>query len=314
MKTLRIAFLWLALAVAWLPAKLNLKTSPTPPWKNATKLHPGVLHVTWKLSAPRPMSIHAVRVDLQTPGLKIVTFTAPEDAGKPMPDEPKFIIRTRRQTVNNFLKQLRAPHRQGGRRLNAVLGVNASPWSPWHAPFTHKYADNVGLLVSNGKLLCPSNGRPGLAITKDGKAELREFPKGAVDIAPYQLVVCGFFTILRNGQILHQDNPKDLHPRTVFGLDAEKRHLYILVVDGRQKDFSMGANMFELAQLMQSLGATDAINMDGGGSTTLVTWDQKADAPKMLNRTPGGNGTYQRTVGSAIAICLPGTPKHHKAK
>ena len=120
MKTLRIAFFWLVLAVAWLPAKVNLAPSKATSWNHATKLHNGVLHLTWKLAEPRPMCIHAVRVDLQTPGLKIVTYTAPENAGKPMPDEPKFIIRTRRQTVNSFLTQLRAPHRQGGRRL----------WSP----------------------------------------------------------------------------------------------------------------------------------------------------------------------------------------
>lgn len=59
------------------------------------------------------------------------------------------------------------------------------------------------------------------------------------------------------------------HPRTLLGLDEKRQLLYLVVVEGRQLGFS-GLNLDELAQLAQSLGLTHAINLDGGGSSTMV--------------------------------------------
>ncbi len=60
------------------------------------------------------------------------------------------------------------------------------------------------------------------------------------------------------------------HPRTAFGFDARARRAWFIVVDGRQAGFSEGASLAELTALFQRLGATDAINLDGGGSSTMV--------------------------------------------
>jgi hypothetical protein len=60
------------------------------------------------------------------------------------------------------------------------------------------------------------------------------------------------------------------HPRTALGIDAHARKAWLVVVDGRQDGFSEGASLAELTAIFLRLGAVDAINLDGGGSTTLV--------------------------------------------
>jgi exopolysaccharide biosynthesis protein len=59
------------------------------------------------------------------------------------------------------------------------------------------------------------------------------------------------------------------HPRTAIGRLADGRIL-LVVVGGRQPYHSLGMTLVELANLMRQLGAVDALNLDGGGSATLV--------------------------------------------
>jgi hypothetical protein len=71
------------------------------------------------------------------------------------------------------------------------------------------------------------------------------------------------------------------HPRTAVGLDAARKKAWLVVVDGRQPGLSEGASLVELSRLLRDLGAVDAINLDGGGSATLVVADQ--GRPRVLN-------------------------------
>jgi exopolysaccharide biosynthesis protein len=82
------------------------------------------------------------------------------------------------------------------------------------------------------------------------------------------------------------------HPRTAAGVTRDGR-LILMVVDGRQ-DASRGADVVELADLMRSAGAVDALNLDGGGSSTLIV------NGRLINRPTGG--TFQRPVMSAIVV------------
>jgi phosphodiester glycosidase len=62
---------------------------------------------------------------------------------------------------------------------------------------------------------------------------------------------------------------REMHPRTAIGIDRDTNTILMLVIDGRQA-FSRGYTMVELANLMLELGAEDALNLDGGGSSTMV--------------------------------------------
>jgi exopolysaccharide biosynthesis protein len=62
------------------------------------------------------------------------------------------------------------------------------------------------------------------------------------------------------------------HPRTIFGTDNDG-NAYLVVIDGRFKGKADGATIYEAAYICSMLGMTEAINLDGGGSTTL--WTEK---------------------------------------
>ncbi|HQQ77697.1 MAG TPA: phosphodiester glycosidase family protein [Thermoanaerobaculia bacterium] len=92
------------------------------------------------------------------------------------------------------------------------------------------------------------------------------------------------------------------HPRTAAGVDARGTTLWLLVVDGRQPGVSEGATLDELKDILADAGATDAINLDGGGSSTLVE-RQPDGSYKVLNvptheRTPG----RERPVVNAVGV------------
>jgi exopolysaccharide biosynthesis protein len=63
------------------------------------------------------------------------------------------------------------------------------------------------------------------------------------------------------------------------GFDPLKEVLWIVVVDGRQPDYSMGMTLPELATLFETLGVEDAINLDGGGSSVMVVEGEAVSHP-----------------------------------
>jgi hypothetical protein len=83
------------------------------------------------------------------------------------------------------------------------------------------------------------------------------------------------------------------HPRTAIGYNKDKTKLYLLVVDGRQAK-SVGMQLTELAQFMISIGCWDALNLDGGGSTTMLVRDKIVNSPSDL--------IGERAVGNALLL------------
>ena len=81
------------------------------------------------------------------------------------------------------------------------------------------------------------------------------------------------------------------HPRTAIGWNADQSKVWMVVVDGRQAH-SVGMGLYELTNLFVRLGAYEAVNLDGGGSSTLVL-DQT-----ILNRPSDPTG--ERKVGNAL--------------
>lgn len=86
------------------------------------------------------------------------------------------------------------------------------------------------------------------------------------------------------------------HPRTMVGITGGGR-LLLVVVDGRQPGYADGMNLFELRALAHSLGCTDALNLDGGGSTTLVIAGE--DSNGVVNRP---SGKVERPVPSILFV------------
>jgi hypothetical protein len=91
------------------------------------------------------------------------------------------------------------------------------------------------------------------------------------------------------------------HPRTAVGLDADGRKLLILVVDGRSA-VSRGYTMVELADIMTALGAENAINLDGGGSSAMYS-RTASGAMGLVNEPSDGN---ERLVANSFGIVYNG--------
>ncbi len=80
-------------------------------------------------------------------------------------------------------------------------------------------------------------------------------------------------------------------PRTALGYNADK--LFLIVADGRQPQYSTGLTLYELASILIELGATEAINLDGGSSSTFIVNDTVVNKP---------SGQQERDVLNAVFI------------
>lgn len=92
------------------------------------------------------------------------------------------------------------------------------------------------------------------------------------------------------------------HPRTIVGTTAGGRRLLLITIDGRQAGYSAGTTNRESARVALALGARDAINLDGGGSTTMVVMrqDSSGSHATVVNRPSDPQG--ERPVGNALAV------------
>lgn len=99
---------------------------------------------------------------------------------------------------------------------------------------------------------------------------------------------------LENFQDSHNLNR---HPRSAVGICKENKRIIFMVIDGRQTG-SRGATMRDVAQTILSLGAWNAVNLDGGGSSTLIVDDEWVHRPTDSN--------WMRPIGNAlVAIAEP---------
>lgn len=114
------------------------------------------------------------------------------------------------------------------------------------------------------------------------------------------LAVSGDRPLLVNG-VRTVINNTIAHPRTAVGIDADGRKLLILVVDGRSA-VSRGYTMVELADMMTALGAENAINFDGGGSSAMYTRGATG-AMGLINEPSDGN---ERLVANAFGVFYNG--------
>ena len=95
------------------------------------------------------------------------------------------------------------------------------------------------------------------------------------------------------------------HPRTIVGVSSRGRRILLITVDGRQPGYSLGTTNRESARLALELGATEAINLDGGGSTAMVVARLGADSKRfeVVNKPSDPQG--ERAVGNALVVTRP---------
>jgi len=110
----------------------------------------------------------------------------------------------------------------------------------------------------------------------------------------------GLPRIVRNGKVSVETDREGganfanvRHPRTAIGFSSDSSRAFLVTVDGRQST-SVGMTLDELAELMLSLGCAQALNLDGGGSTTMVVRGGVVNHPS--------DASGERPVGNALLL------------
>jgi len=164
------------------------------------------------------------------------------------------------------------------------------------------WASVIGPAVSDGKVWSTTlSRRPCLVVDKHGKVSIQRLGKPGAAIRE---VVSGNVLLLKDGEVVAHDN-KARHPRTVVGLNAAATKLILLLVDGRKPWAALGMNYDELSAEMLRLGCTDAINLDGGGSSVMAVRDSAKDRFKILNAPTDGR---ERAVANVLGVSVGAAP------
>jgi hypothetical protein len=249
-------------------------------------LFQGVSYLREVRGQPRPLIIHVVTVDLDAPGIHFLVTP-----GDPAQDLP-LTARTTSQFLAEFGVQV------------AVNGDFSSPFythSLWdYYPHAGDPVTVMGFASSQGVAYESKHPKwSTLYLSQDNRASF-DPPQGKIYNA-----ISGRPMLLQDGQLApemasfgYADEP---HPRTALALGCNPRHLMIVVVDGRQPNYSEGVTLRELADIILEYGGCTALNLDGGGSSALVAQGQDG-GPRQLNlpidnRVPGRERPVSNHLG-----------------
>lgn len=225
-------------------------------------LFQGVVYEREAYSKPRPYMLHIVTIDLTAPGIKVMV-----SPGKPTPDNMETIAKT----TSDFLQEFKLQ-----------LAVNASYFYPFReespANFYPHRGDKTNVLgeaISQGFIYSPAESKwPVLCFDTNNRAQILKSgkcPDGTVNaVAGKPILVEGGTPVMMKGNSLNNDKP---YARVAVALDRLGNKLWLIIVDGKQPLYSEGVTLAELSEIIIKLGAYTAINLDGGGSTTLVVAD-----------------------------------------
>lgn len=229
---------------------------------------PTLPYTRTELRTPRPVVVHQLEVDLSTGRWEIAAVVAPDPDGKgpaqsqlAQPQDLAFTADVQAAINANVFSHL--------------------PEAPSDEPITEGLPVLVnGLAVTRDRVVSRPRSSPNVALWSDAKGQVRMGQPSPKD----QVVegVAGFGWLVRDGEVVPEASTAH-HPRTAVAMDRERKRLWMVVVDGRQPGTSEGMSLRELADHLRALGAWNAVNLDGGGSSVMIL--QGVDGrPAILNR------------------------------
>ncbi len=244
-------------------------TCATPAAAQWTGIAPGVELL--KRTDPGPRRVRALRVDLCAAGVKIRATTSSE-RGK----------RTSSWATG----------------AGVIAAVNGGFFKSGFAP-------DQGVAIGVGQAWPESNDTGVRGYIGFGFQKLAHSPAGDVTQPPTWMeeAVNGDATLVSGGTAVNCGGcGGGRNPRTAAGYTADKRTLYLVTVDGRSSS-SIGMTIDELAVLMASFGVDRAMNLDGGGSTTM--W---VNGQGVVNVPSDGS---ERVVGNHLGVFATGSGSAH---
>jgi len=314
-------FLMTGTVVLVLAANAVAVAETTKPFQGITLRHE-------RLTEPRQIDVHVVRVDLRAPGIR---FKVTESS---RPGESRLT------TVRDSLAKEKARDAAACLAVNGAFftfspktgiypphcyieGIAASEgelYSAWEDiaipfPAFNLSKDNVPSILDKQEVI--PNDRYRSVLTDMEHRQTWEVALGLLgrylsnypelpddDISGhFYNAISGSHRLVRSGtntmDITSYPKNDEPHPRT--GIGYGPGFLVIVVVDGRNPGHSLGVTCPELADLLIKEGVVEAVNWDGGGSTTLAIADP---IPRLLNRPVGVKGRpgTERPVGASLII------------
>ncbi|PPT81827.1 hypothetical protein XthCFBP4691_17850 [Xanthomonas theicola] len=214
-------------------------------------------------STPAPAMLHIAQIDLRTPGLELVGTPGDRSGGKEFVATP----------TSAFVRE-----------HGLALAINADYFLPFDGgrlldkafvPLAGSGVTAEGLAISDGRLASDTRtedarvdgafcaGARGARIVRGGCPRGTRVGIGAGPL----LLLDGKRQPREASRAAYYD---EREPRTALGLDAARQTLWLVVVDGRQPHYSEGMTLDELSAVFEQLGARSAMNLDGGGSSTMA--------------------------------------------
>lgn len=256
-----------------------------------TPIYRGVALTSFEEKEPL-RKIVVARVDVKEPGISFVTT-------EPNPNFSEDKNETVRETTRTFLE-----------RNGLALAVNGNYYTPFGGRTITKPGDSNlrGLAVCNGFVESrPEPGFPSFVVKRDGTLEIRDYAVDE-DLSDVYIAVSGPAIVLKDGAVVPQDN-KDTHPRTAVGISKNRRYVYFMTIDGRRPEHSVGATLEQVGEALLKVGAFQGLNLDGGGSTTMVARDKDGSATILNWPINAISPDGLRFNGNAIGVTAMGAPR-----
>ena len=246
-----LVFVFVLCATIYLLAN---RSRPTP-IPTEQKLYEGVTYRRIVQFIPYPLIAHVLEIDTKAKGIELL-ITPPDSSGE---------TPLKARTTSEFLEE-----------FDVQIAINGDGFLPWwsrspadYYPHSGDPVTPLGFTASKGDVYALGvelsvGVRPTLYVSRRNALSFNN-PPGNIYSA-----ISGDRMIVLKGQVAAYLDDQHTEPRTAIGTNRNGRYLYIIVVDGRQPFYSNGAKLSDLAQIFIDQGAYIAMNLDGGGSSTMV--------------------------------------------
>ena len=214
-----------------------------------------------------PLIMHLVRVDLSAPGLRLVCYPdvpGIESGAEAGEGRTALVDKFRGMYVSAFVRQ-----------NGCAVALNAAPFDGTVrlGPFSRLFSGrrSVGVHVVDGVLLCaPVERYAGLVFCGKGDGLVARVAASQTDaeLGGARYAFGAFYCILKDS--VPVDGFRVLYDsRTAAGVAEDGTVLYLLAAEGEKREKSAGLSYRECAEIFLSLGCTEALEFDGGSSTSL---------------------------------------------
>lgn len=278
------AFAFFTAAVILMAACVVSSTGSVSNTRN--NLFPGVTYIREVRSQPRTMVIHVVKVNVVSGGIQ--PHITP-------PDNPKSDKPYNARTTSEYLAS-------SGVQL-AINGGGFSPWYDFGVIYTPHKGDPVAPLGTTifedfSYTYEETQKRPMLGFGGTRPVEI-SWVEGSAEY-----VISGIRMLVDDFAVMEGLDDSKADPRTAVGVSEDGHQLIIVVVDGRQLGYSQGATLQELAQILVDYGAERAMELDGGGSSTLVIEGDNGQPVVLNSPVHQGLDGRERPVATHIGFFI----------